>query len=80
MTLPEDFSSYTRRLFGEGLWQKFEQGMGEEPPVSVRLNPFKYAATMPLPAEADGEVEWCPEGRYLKTRPQFTLDLSLIHI
>lgn len=78
MTLPEEFSSYTRRLFGEGLWQKFEQGMGEEPPVSVRLNPFKYAATMPLPAEADGEVEWCHEGRYLKTRPQFTLD-PLLH-
>ncbi len=75
MTLPEEFSTYTQQLFGEELWQQFVKGMHEEPPVSIRLNPFKYdAATMPLPADDDGEVEWCPEGRYLKTRPQFTLD------
>ena len=79
MTLPEEFSKYTRELFGEELWQQFVKVLDEEPPVSIRLNPFKFdAATMPLPAEEDGEVEWCPEGRYLKSRPQFTLD-PLLH-
>lgn len=79
MTLPEEFSTYTRELFGEELWQQFVGGMDEEPPVSIRLNPFKYdAAAMPLPGEDDGGVEWCPEGHYLKSRPLFTLD-PLLH-
>lgn len=79
MTLPEEFTTYTRELFGDELWQQFKKGMTENPPVSIRLNPFKYdSATMPLPCEDDGGVEWCPEGCYLKTRPQFTLD-PLLH-
>lgn len=79
MTLPEEFSTYTGKLFGEKLWTTFLRGMQEQPPVSVRLNPFKYdAATMPLPSDEDGMVEWCPEGRYLQARPQFTLD-PLLH-
>ncbi len=79
MILPEDFTTYTSNLFGAELWNKFLDAMQEQPPVSIRLNPFKYdAATMPLPAEEDCGVEWCPEGRYLKIRPQFTLD-PLLH-
>lgn len=79
MTLPEEFSTYTSKLFGEKLWTTFLRGMQEQPPVSVRLNPFKYdAATMPLPSDEDGMVEWCPEGRYLQARPLFTLD-PLLH-
>lgn len=79
MTLPEDFTAYTKQLFGDGLWQKFLDGMNEAPPVSIRLNPFKYDADMmPLPAEADGAVDWCDGGLYLKSRPQFTLD-PLLH-
>ena len=79
MTLPEEFSTYTSKLFGEKLWTTFLRGMQEQPPVSVRLNPFKHdAATMPLPSDEDGMVEWCPEGRYLQARPQFTLD-PLLH-
>ena len=75
MTLPEEFVSYTSRLFGESLWRKFLAGMEEEPPVSVRLNPFKFRSdVMTLPAAEDTEVEWCADGRYLKSRPQFTLD------
>lgn len=79
MTLPEEFVSYTSQLFGESLWQKFLAGMEEEPPVSVRINPFKYRGdVMTLPTEEDAEVEWCADGRYLKNRPQFTLD-PLLH-
>lgn len=79
MTLPEDFTTYTRTLFGEELWQRFARGMEEEPPVSVRLNPYKFdAATMSLPAAEKGRVEWCDRGRYLDGRPLFTLD-PLLH-
>lgn len=79
MTLPKEFTEYTSRLFGEELWAKFLDGMKQEPPVSIRLNPFKFdAEKMPLPAEESGRVEWCAEGRYLKMRPPFTLD-PLLH-
>lgn len=79
VTLPEEFISYTSQLFGEENFQRFMQGMEEEPPVSIRLNPFKYdATTMLLPAKEKALVEWCPEGRYLETRPLFTFD-PLLH-
>lgn len=41
-------------------------------PVSIRLNPRK-----PFPIEAEA-VPWCATGRYLPTRPAFTLD-PLLH-
>jgi 16S rRNA C967 or C1407 C5-methylase (RsmB/RsmF family) len=42
--------------------------MGQEPPVSVRINPLK-------PATITGDpVPWCAHGRYLAERPVFTLD------
>lgn len=78
-TLPEEFSTYTREIMGEQRWTRFAEAMGEEPPVSVRLNPMKFRSdSMALPAEEDEPVEWCREGRYLKERPMFTLD-PLLH-
>lgn len=78
-TLPEEFSTYTREIMGEQRWMRFAEAMGEEPPVSVRLNPMKFRSdSMALPAEEDEPVEWCREGRYLKERPMFTLD-PLLH-
>lgn len=78
-TLPEEFSTYTREIMGEERWTRFAEAMGEEPPVSVRLNPMKFRSdSMALPAEEDEPVEWCREGRYLKERPMFTLD-PLLH-
>lgn len=51
------------------------------PEVSIRLNPSKLS---PREAEAFAiagvelePVEWCPEGRYLSSRPQFTFDPRL---
>lgn len=41
-------------------------------PVSIRLNPRK-----PFPIDAEA-VPWCATGRYLPTRPAFTLD-PLLH-
>ena len=79
MTLPEDFVKYTKGLFGEELWKKFLDGMQQQPPVSVRMNPFKFdAAKMELPAEVAAPVEWCGDGVYLKERPLFTFD-PLLH-
>lgn len=78
-TLPEEFSTYTREIMGEQRWTRFAEAMGEEPPVSVRLNPMKFRSdSMALPAEEDEPVEWCREGRYLKERPMFTL-APLLH-
>ena len=41
MNLPEDFETYTRQLFGDDLYSTFRQALDEEPPVSIRVNPFK---------------------------------------
>lgn len=75
MTLPEDFTTYTSKLFGKDLWNKFLNGLEQKPPVSIRINPFKFnASSMALPAEKDCMVDWCQDGMYLKERPFFTLD------
>lgn len=79
MNLPDDFVKYTQGIMDGDTWQRFLKGMDEEPPVSIRLNPYKYdAARMQLPAEEKSRVEWCEQGRYLKQRPSFTLD-PLLH-
>ena len=44
-----------------------------EQPISIRLNAAKRGFSL-----ADGvAVPWCATGRYLTTRPQFTLDPML---
>ena len=40
-TLPDDFTSYTSKLMGEELYDTFIKALGEEPPVSIRLNKLK---------------------------------------
>ncbi|MDB4905024.1 MAG: hypothetical protein JWQ63_4305 [Mucilaginibacter sp.] len=40
-----------------------------EPPTSIRINPFKSSAL-----KTNEQVPWCPEGKYLETRPSFTFD------
>ena len=63
---------------GQELYQLLEKGLQEEPPTSIRLNPFKcdiHKAKLPL---ADGMVPWCPTGWYLQKRPGFTFD-PLMH-
>ena len=75
MTLPSDFISYTRELFGEAVWQQYLHSFDEPVPVSVRLNPFK-PATLPFPL--GDPVPHCKDGYYLAERPNFTLD-PLLH-
>lgn len=40
-----------------------------EPPTSIRLNPFKNIAP-----KSNEKVTWCKDGYYLDTRPSFTFD------
>lgn len=74
--LPEEFTEYTRKLFGEERWQKFLESFSEARPVSVRLNPHK--PTTPEILEHAVPVDWCRNAYYLTERPDFTLD-PLIH-
>ena len=78
MQLPTDFTEYTRRLMGDALYATLEKGLREEPPVSIRLNPFKGAATRFGVKDSAGNVAWCRDGVYLKARPDFTFD-PLLH-
>lgn len=76
MQLPEHFAQYTLELMGQARFDALAQGLEQDPPASIRLNPLKPLAhslpdgTLPVP--------WCAEGRYLPTRPNFTAD-PLLH-
>lgn len=83
MQLPKDFETYTRALMGHDLYATLQEGLGREAPVSIRLNPFKETDSTGRPAadkvcRASGEVEWCAEGVFLESRPNFTFD-PLLH-
>ena len=56
---------------GEDLFAQFLRGMGEEPPVTIRLNPLKCYY---MPLDYERRVPWCDAGFYLNARPQFTFD------
>ena len=78
MMLPEEFSEYTKALFGEEKWLRYLDAFNEDAPVSVRINPFKAINEDVFSEEKDDEVPWCRNAFYLKKRPDFTLD-PLIH-
>ena len=73
MDLPIDFVQYTRQLMGEELYTRLLEGLSEEAPVSIRVNPFKCSKDVSIPLK-DSEVPWCQYGFYLKHRPNFTFD------
>ena len=74
--LPKEFIEQTQAIFGDELWHDFIRAMEEEPPVSIRLNPYKNQNRWIV---TDGErVPWCRNGYYLASRPQFTFD-PLLH-
>ena len=80
MELPKDFTAYTQELMGEDLYNKFLAGMEQEPPTSIRLNPFKCPSNVKITEEGQSQpVPWCPStGRYLSSRRNFTFD-PLLH-
>ena len=75
MTLPEEFTTYTRALMGEERFARFLGALDEPAPVSIRVNPFKAEAT---PETGADRVVWCRGGYYLDSRPAFTFD-PLLH-
>ena len=77
MKLPDNFESYFRDRWESTTLDSLFQGLEEESPVSIRLNPARLPADA-LPEGADGRVPWCPEGVYLRERPVFTAD-PLLH-
>lgn len=62
---------------GQELYSRLEEGLGKEPPVSIRLNPFKCTERAEIAGKAGG-VPWCRLGAYLQSRPNFTFD-PLLH-
>lgn len=72
MNLPEDFSNYTKEIMGEELFHTLVNGLQEEPPVSIRLNPA--VKEYKNPDHHTHTVGWCELGQYLPQRPNFTFD------
>ena len=70
MTLPIDFITRTRELLGQD-YDALEKALEVEPPVSIRMNPYKQVSGVPV---SDDPVPWCATGYYLPVRPSFTFD------
>ena len=78
MEIPKDFSQYTKQLMGDGLYHTLTDGLQQEAPVSIRVNPFKCdVSRMRIPLQ-EARVPWCASGFYLHSRPNFTFD-PLLH-
>lgn len=67
MTLPAGFAALLKDAVEDEAAAVLDS-LGEEPPVSVRFNPYKGS-----PCGGDA-VPWEPAGRYLGERPYFTAD------
>jgi 16S rRNA C967 or C1407 C5-methylase (RsmB/RsmF family) len=65
--LPERFCEGLKTLLPED-HKALEAALGTTPPISIRVNPAKAGGPAGEP------VPWCSTGRYLPTRPSFTLD------
>ena len=78
MPLPEEFTTYTRQLMGDSLYERFADGLCSPSPVCIRLNPFKSNGWHIAPQHAPEPVPWCRQGYYLSHRPNFTFD-PLLH-
>ena len=73
MQLPEEFIRQTRQTLGEERFERYMKALGEDAPVSIRVNPAAEAGIM----EGAEPVAWCQNGFYLPKRPQFTFDPML---
>lgn len=85
-SLPEPFLEMLTSAVGPEFTSQIKTAILESPPViSIRINPAKWsnlvAAGHPLTSSepftgeaATNQVPWCPAGRYLSERPNFTLD------
>lgn len=69
MKLPTTFLERMQKLLGTE-FDAFATALQQAPPVSIRLNPKKPGARLPITSQ----VPWHPHGWYLEERPSFTLD------
>ncbi len=74
MHLPEPFVRRVLDELGEAEGRALCAALDGESPVSVRLNPAKCDGGTLSALSVARAVPWCAEGRYLETRPSFTLD------
>lgn len=75
-SLPAAFAARARALLGSADYRALEAALTtEEPPVSLRLNPWKWPGGAPKEAIP---VPWAEGGWWLKHRPAFTFD-PLLH-
>ena len=74
MVLPQEFTTYTRALMGDELYEKLHVALEQDPPVSIRLNPFKTINGETEVYNVDEGVTWSDNGYYLSERPNFTFD------
>lgn len=70
--LPVDFSEYMRRLLGDSEYEALVEALQTDPPVSVRVNPWKWRNEF-LSSSLE-PVPWAEGASYLSTRPSFTFD------
>ena len=75
--LPSNYEAFLRRYWKAENVDMLVQGLQAPASVSIRINQKRFNADA-QPVGADGRVPWCPEGVYLKERPQFTAD-PLLH-
>ena len=78
IALPQVFTDYTRKLFGEDMFARFLSSFSVPSPVSIRLNPFKIKNSRQPKSTILDPVPWCDLGYYLNQRPDFTFD-PLLH-
>ena len=75
--IPEGFREFIAQSLGEDAADRLIEGLGQEPPVSVRANPAKISAAELREHFGDlagDAVEWSEDAFYLRERPSFTLD------
>lgn len=66
-----EFKNYLEEAIGQENAAVAFSALDEQASVSVRLNPWKGYS---MPSDGTGEVPWCKDGRFLSSRPVFTLD------
>jgi 16S rRNA C967 or C1407 C5-methylase (RsmB/RsmF family)/NOL1/NOP2/fmu family ribosome biogenesis protein len=66
--LPRDFKDFIQRKLGAA-FSDFQSALDQQSPTSIRINPRKNYISEGLSA-----VPWSSFGRYLPSRPVFTLD------
>lgn len=79
--LPQEFTRRIKEVL-HGEYEAFEAALDSLPPVSLRINPYKYPVDAPqnpagvncLAAGNYMKVPWCGTGYYLPKRPSFTAD------